>query len=45
MNNPKKLVPEGRLQRKALDPNFYISKFQFIGFILFLQQNNQYLLY
>ena len=28
MNNPKKLVPEGRLQRKALDPNFYISKFR-----------------
>ena len=28
MNNPKKLVPEGRLQRKALDPDFYISKFR-----------------
>ena len=28
MNNPKKLVPEGRLQRKALDPEFYISKFR-----------------
>ena len=28
MNNPKKIVPEGRLQRKALDPEFYISKFR-----------------
>ena len=28
MNNPKKLEPEGRLQRKALDPDFYISKFR-----------------
>ena len=28
MNNPRKLVPEGRLQRKALASEFYISKFR-----------------